>query len=215
MTRAEILADLKVMIGRGIEVSDSELYAWINDGYNQLIDEVIANNPDYFVKIGTINLVGGTNTYTLPTDCEKVSMVSVQTNGEWKRFFPLNNLGYSSADNDDDYDLTNPKYYIYGSSIVLDPTPASSVTNGLKLWYVYTPTQLTSDSSVPAVPARYHGLIKYWAYANYLDRDDEHVSAERMRQRFDALVGKMRDNMFGGQNDQPKTVEIVTNLDMF
>lgn len=216
MTRAEILADLKVLIGNGIEVSDGNLYTWINDGYSQLVDEVISYNPDYFTKTGTINLVAGTREYALPTDCEKIVMVEVYNDGTWLRYSPLQNIGYLNAPTQQDtYSTTEPKYYLIGSSIGLDPTPTESVTNGIKIYYTYTPTELTSDSSVPAIPARYHHLIKYWAYALYLDRDDEHVSAERMRQRFDAQLSKMRDNMFGTQIDETKSVEIVNDLDMF
>jgi hypothetical protein len=216
MTRAEILADLKVIIGKGIEVSDGELYAWINDGYNQLVDEVIANNADFFSKSWVTSLVAGQSEYALPADFEKMIMVEVQVDGVWRRFQPVPDISYlGSPSQGSTYTLDDPHYYISGSNVGLDPAHSASITDGLKIKYVYTPTELTADNLSPAIPKRYHGLIKYWAYANYLDRDDEHVSAERMRQRFDAMVNKMKDNMFGTQIDESRSVQIINNIDMF
>lgn len=216
MTRAEIIADLKVMIGNGIEVSDGQLYQWVNDGYAQLIDEAMSINPDYFIKTATISTTTTANEYSLPADWEKISMVSVLISGTNYRLKPVDGVGFdANVLNNTSYTLSDPRYYLIGNKIGLLPIPSEVGTNNMTIWYVYTPAELTTDQAIPAIPSRYHGIIKYWAYANYLDRDDDHVAAERMRQRFDSIKDKMSDNMFGTQNEDTRSVTIVNNRDYF
>jgi hypothetical protein len=220
MQRGNIITDLKALIGQGNDVGNSDLIAWINDAYMQAIDEVIKVQPDFFNKSAMTDTVNGQREYNLPSDWTKITTVNILQNGQWtkvtpmgdadKRFVPVladtDNQGFSSSD---------PKYYIYGQKIGIIPTPVGTTANAIKIWYSYTPGTLDLDTDEPDLPEQYHRILKYLAYANFLDRDDEHVAAERMRNRFDALVQRMVETISEPQQDEVRRVERTQNKDLY
>lgn len=221
MTRAELITDLKNMIGPGVEVQDTGLSTWINDAYMQLVDEIIKVNPDYFVKSSTTSTVADQQEYDLPSDWEKIIMVNMQIDGTWKRVLPMGDADirhiptHSNTTSSQGFSNADPQYYIIGDNLGIMPIPDTTLAGALKIWYSYTPTELTTDQTEPAVPARYHHILKYGAYANYLDQDEEHVAAEMMRRRFDALVQRAIENLQDKQTDEVKSVTITQNADMY
>ena len=219
MTRAQIIQDLKKLIGKGVAVDDSGLATWVNDAYMQICDELTKVNPDFFTKSATASTVSGQQEYELPSDFEKVSMVNVQIDGVWKRVLPLQNMNQiprvADTSSGQGFSWADPKFYVYGGNIGFIPIPGETTSNNIKMWYVYTPTELSADDNEPAIPTKYHHLLKYGAYANYLDQDDEHAAAERMRIRFDNLVQRMVENLVDRQIDEPKSVQITQNQDLY
>jgi hypothetical protein len=219
MTKGAIITDLKNLIGPGIEVSDGGLLNWVNDAYMQMVDEIVKVNPDFFAKSATADTVNAQQEYELPADFDKALMVNVQIDGEWKRALPLPNINFvpihARTDSAQGYSWADPKFYIINGNIGLMPIPDESGNENIKLWYIYTPLELSADADVPAIPSKFHHIIKYGAYSNYLDQDDEHAAAERMRIRFDALVQRMVESMVDRQIDEPKSVEITSNRDLY
>lgn len=219
MTHAQLIKDLKKMIGPGIEVDDGGLTVWINDAYMHVIDEIQKVNPDYFTKSASTDLVAEQQEYDLPEDYDRVTMVNVKYDGAWQRALPFDAINsvpvISRSDSLQGFTRDKPYYYIVGDNIGFMPIPGETVTNGLKLWYVYTPTELENDADEPAIPRKYHHILKYGAYANYLDQDDEHVAAERLRQRFDDRVNLMVESISQNQVDDPKSVLVTSGLDLY
>lgn len=217
MTLAELIIDLKNMIGPGVEVDDSGLTTWVNDAYLQVVDAISEVNPDFFAKAATADTENGRQEYELPDDFERALMVNIQIDGTWQRALPLP-IGDAAIHADgtaQGYDWSDPRYYVLGGNIGFLPVPDETSNENIKLWYVYTPTQLTDDSDEPAFPKKYHHLIKYSAYANYLDQDDEHVAAENMRRRFDKRVEQMVEAMGTSQVDQPRSVTVSSDADIY
>lgn len=219
MTRAQIIVDLKNLIGPGIEVDDGGLATWVNDAYMQMCDEITKVNPDFFTKSATTSSVTSQQEYDLPSDFEKALMVNIQIDGTWKRALPLANINQiptvADTSSGQGFSWATPRFYIVGGNIGFMPIPDETTTNNIKVWYVYTPEEMDADADVPALPAKYHHVIKYGAYANYLDQDDEHAAAERMRIRFDTLTQRMVENLVDNQIDEPRSVEITTNHDLY
>jgi hypothetical protein len=218
MNRGAIISDLKKMIGPGIEVDDGGLATWVNDAYMYMVDEVAKANPEYFTDTATQFATPGRQEYDLPPDNEKIVMVNLQYDGVWRRPLPIpligniRNLGDTASYQG--YTVGNPGYYIFGDQIGFIPATAAE-TDTIKLWYVYTPEELSEDSDTPELPAKFHHIIKYGAYANYLDQDDEHAAAEAMRRRFEKRVQDMVDSLQDNQVDEPKSVTITQNTDMY
>lgn len=221
MTRGDIITDLKGLIGPGCEVSDGQLATWVNDYYMMMIDEISKVNPDYFYKSATTNVIANTREYQLPTDCEKIIMVNIKTDDTWQRALPMGNADirfvgvHSATNNANGFTSADPRYYIIGDNIGIMPIPDDSVSSGLKVWYTYTPSIMDEDSDIPAIPIKYHYMIKYGAYANYLDEDDEHAAAEKQRQRLDKRIEQMIESVQDKQVDEVRSVEISQNTDMY
>ncbi len=218
MTKAELISDLKNLIGPAVEVDDGGLAVWINDAYMQIVDEIAQETPDFFIKKSTTSSIDGQQEYELPSDFESISMVNIQIDGTWKRVEPLGDADIRHieiADDPSGFTWSHPKYYIKGDNIGFAPIPNETTSNNIKIWYEYTPTELDDDSDEPDIPKKYHHIIKYGAYANYLDQDDEHVAAERMRQRFDKKIQDMVNRLTRRQTDVARSVTITQGKDLF
>jgi len=218
MTTADLIVDLKNLIGPGVETDDVGLLTWLNESYLYMCDEITKVLPDFFVKSVATPTAANQQEYELPADFDKVIMVNVAYNSaDWQRALPLQNIGFIPiyASSSQAYSQSDPRYYISGNYLGLAPVPdADGTINNIKLWYTYNPTELTSINN-PAIPTKYQHIIKYGAYANYLDQDDEHVAAERVRNQFDMRVYKMVEQLEMRQVDEPKSVVITQNQEMY
>jgi len=222
MTKAELIADLSNMIGpagKGSEVGDTGLTYWLNEAYMIVVSKITETMPDFFNKKVTASSVSEQDEYELPSDFEKMVLCSVTYDGTtWVRALPLNNIGQATSitnNNSTDFDQGQPFYYLTAQKIGVLPVFNSSIANSIKIWYSYVPTELSLDADVPAIPLRLQYALKYWAYANYLDQNDEHAAAERMRQRFDVSVEMLVTQLSDRQVDQPRTVEISGGSDLY
>lgn len=218
MTAADILTDVKNLIGPGIETNDVGLLAWVNESYLYICDEIVKVLPDFFTKVVATPTVADQQEYELPDDFDKMIMLNVAYNStDWYRALPLPNIGFIQvhASSTIQHSQSDPRYYISGNYLGLSPIPTDAGTiNNIKMWYVYNPAELES-SDTPSIPTKYQSIIKYGAYANYLDQDDEHVAAERVRNYYDQRIYKMIEQLEVRQIDEPKSVEIVQNQDMY
>lgn len=75
MTKAELIVDLKNMIGPGVEVDNTGLLTWLNDAYLYMVDEISKNNPEFFTKSSVANTIA---------DQQEVLYLRVLTTGELK-----------------------------------------------------------------------------------------------------------------------------------
>jgi hypothetical protein len=217
MTKAQLITDLQNMIGPGVEVDASGLTTWLNDSYSYVCDQISQANPDYFSKAATGTLIAGQAEYALPSDYLRMLMVELNQSGTWARAFPLPGIGNLAASEDpasQGYSTGAPVYYLYAGIIGYRPVPTSS-SDSQKIWYVYTPSELVADSDIPAIPSTYHHLLKYGAYATYLDEDDQHAAAEAMRTRFDTRILNMLDSMGSNQLDETKSVQITGGYGLY
>ncbi len=221
MQKAQLLADFKNLIGpagKGSEVGDVGLTYWLNEAYMVVVSKIIEVMPDYFNKKVTASSIAGQDEYELPSDFEKMVMCSISYDGStYVRALPLNNIGQATdlTGNTGNFDQGQPFYYLSGQQIGFLPGFSTTLSNNIKIWYSYVPIELTLDADVPAIPLRLQYQLKYMAYANYLDQNDEHSAAEKMRQRFDVnttmLVTQLSDRVV----DSPKTVEVSGGSDLY
>lgn len=221
MTAADLLIDLKNIIGPGVETDDSGLLTWINESYLYMCDEIVKVLPDFFTKVSVTPTVANQQEYQLPTDFDKALMVNISYNSaDWQRCHPLPNINFipvhaTGTASSQGFSESEPYFYLSGNYIGFMPIPSLAGTiNNIKLWYVYNPAELAS-SDTPAIPNKYQHIIKYGAYANYLDQDDEHVAAERVRKQYDQRIYNMVEQLEIRQQDEPKSVEIVQNQSMY
>jgi hypothetical protein len=218
MTAADLLIDLKNLIGPGVETNDSGLLTWINESYLYICDEIVKVLPDFFTKVVVTPAIANNQEYELPDDFDKIIMLNVAYNSvDWQRALPLPNIGFIPihASSSQAYSQSDPRYYISGNYLGLAPVPDETGTiNNIKMWYVYNPAELES-ADTPAIPTKYQHIIKYGAYANYLDQDDEHVAAERVRKQYDQRIYNMVEQLEMRQIDEPKSVVVVQNQDMY
>ena len=218
MTKAQLVTDLMNILGPGVDVDATGLTTWINDAYMYMVSEIQSVIPDYFAKPAFISSQNGIEEYQLASDYDRMILVNMSIGGQWRRLQPLPNInaipvyqnpssqGFSNGD---------PRYYLLGALIGIVPIPLETTPNNIKYWYVYTPVELSNDNDVPAFPAKYHHIIKLGASANYLDRDADHGNAGNTWKRFQERVEQMVETLSQMQVDEPKSVEITGNYDLY
>jgi len=202
-----------------VETDDSGLLIWVNESYLYICDEIVKVLPDFFTKVVTTPTIASQQEYGLPGDFDKALMVNISYNSaDWYRVKPLLNINFvpvHASNTSTAFSESAPYFYLSGNYMGFEPIPTlNGSINNIKFWYVYNPAELAS-ADTPAIPNKYQHIIKYGAYANYLDQDDEHVAAERVRKQYDQRIYNMVEQLEIRQVDEPKAVEIVQNQELY
>lgn len=179
--------------------SDQELSEYLNQAVQRYFVEISGGGEGQFVTRTTLNIVSGTNTIALPTDCFVVKAVRkiVADGAVALSHVPDQNFGYDS-NGGSSASAFFPLYTFRGNNLVLSPTPGFSETGGIELEYMQFPGTLVdaSDTLSAQVPAIFKELIEM--YAVYKAKLKESLSNglaldQRIAGLVDSLYKQMQD----------------------
>jgi hypothetical protein len=203
----------------------------INFAYHEVVTAVIEAFEDYYAKTINLDTAAGKQEYGeddgFPRDFFKMRRVEINydvsdSNSKPRRALPI------SLD-DVKQDLANetlstyrsPSYYLlgHGSNLKLGfiPIPNNDGTDAIKLWYVYTPADLSASNDVPDIPYadRYAHLIPYGATVDLLRKgQQEEVAARQYRLEFEMGLEKMKQQLEDRRADDVKGVTDTVGLDL-
>jgi len=157
------------------QYSDAELIAYVNEAIRRIIERVCRDWPDYWPNSGqnyvaTSNIVANTANYDLPSDFYLLLNVFLtDSDGDVAELEPINILRHIDSDEDDGYLLRNNDIYLY-------PTPDTSVTNGLAIWYVALPTLITAITDSCPLSRHFRDAIQEWVVLKCKARQGEDTS---------------------------------------
>lgn len=166
MTLAQIATISRFLTNtNSVTVSDANFIRLISERHKQMLIELSKLKEGYGDTTASANLVNGTQTVALPTDCLRLKRAEIQyaTSGTWYpvRIFDINEK--SSANDTStvagEFSKTDPWGDIQGNNISLYPIPDASVTNGLKFWYTAVPADFSATSETPSAPTEYHRYL--------------------------------------------------------
>jgi len=166
--KAKIEADLDLEDEKFIP--ESELLGYANEAIREVSRQVHTLYEDYFLTRTAITLVSGTEEYALPTDIYAMKIRGmVYRNGtsvwkmkriqDWRKFeeyeFDKTNLTQTAL-----YGFFILNAVAGAPRILITPTPNE---NGayVRLWYIRTANELTTDSSVMDIPEAVNYVIQY------------------------------------------------------
>jgi len=211
--------------------SDTDLNRLINQRYHRVYTAVIGVFEDYKISTDFINTVATQQEYTtsdgLATDIYKIRRVEINynitnTDSVFQRAFPLTNVDAMRVrlgeTNMGPTLYRNPMYYFLGGSLGFIPIPDKVGTNAIKMWYVPTLADLSSDSSTIDLPypERYYHVIAEGAAGDALRfGQQESREADKFDQKFIAGVILMQEELEDRVAEESKTVIDVQgeNLD--
>lgn len=147
--------------------TDDELTDYINEAYYYYWQWLLNARDNRALKSTTLNIVADTAEIALPSDFISARLIEkVEDNStypiEWfERFDEPNYTG----------GVSYTGYYsgftirFVGTDLVLEPTPNTSETGGIKLTYYFLPAELSDDSDTPdaGFSALYHDLLLFKA----------------------------------------------------
>jgi len=144
--------------------SDEELNDYINAGYYYYWQWMLNAKHPGTIKTTYISIVSGVASYPLPSDFHSARLVERVFNSEtvpmqyYERFETANRISATVVSYLRGY---LPRYHFEGENLVLEPTPADNIENGIKLTYRFIPPRLSkdTDSPHPAFHDFYHELL--------------------------------------------------------
>lgn len=192
--------------------TDSQINREVNYAYLELYTAIVETYDAYYRQVSTSNLVADQQEYELPEDFFKVQRLEVKYDsaGDYYKagVFDFRQLRLA-------YDTTGvgnpsrPIYEISGNYIRLLPVPDESITSGLRLEYVKTISELSSDTSTIDIPFanRYARLIPLGAAAQLLRKgQQEEAVAAKYQEDFMIGIEKMKQELEDRNIDGMKTI---------
>lgn len=127
--------------------TDEELTSYCNEAIRIHMNELADVNEGYAITTTTLNIVSGTATIALPSDCFMVRAVyKVVTNGNVLLSYRNNLTEGFSTQAGSSSEAYFPYYYFQGNNLVLRPTPNFSETGGILLEYDQMPASLLDSA---------------------------------------------------------------------
>lgn len=146
--------------------SDAEITRYLNEGIRMYFLEVTNNDEGFWTTTADLNIVSGTETVALPTNCFEVKSVYKKVSNGYVVLPYKNAITDSYATNGGTGgDTYFPSYYFRENNLVLRDTPNYSETAGLRIEYIYFPDQLqqAGDTMSAQVLPIFKQLIEMYA----------------------------------------------------
>ena len=151
-----------------------ELLTYLNEAIRALTQRIASTHPEYWLNSGqtytaSSNIVANTANYDLATDF--YAMVQVQltdSDGNVEIVQPI--------DVERQADTDAAGYMLINSDIYLYPTPDTSVTSGLKLYYVAMPADVTVSSTTVPLSTHFEDVLDLYVVLKAKARQEETVA---------------------------------------
>ncbi len=193
-------------------VTDTELDAWLNQGYMELYDLVVNAFEDYFTVSEAFSISSG-NTAPLPPDFYKLRGLDFNFNGKFINCREFNFVDRNSTNNNVNWMfsyLPKRSYRIMGDNLII--LPEQDALGDYKLWYVPAAFLLTSSSSeLPSALSKFgwDEYIVLYAAERMLSKEETDV-ADVVRERGE-VAQRITTMAANRQVDQSETVQNVTD----
>jgi hypothetical protein len=145
---------------------DEELKQYINEAIRLYFVEVAQNNEGLFTTTASLNIVSGTETVALPSDCFEVKALYKAVDNGYVILEYRNNMTESySTQGGGDGNSYCPSYYFRQNNLVLRPVPNFSQTAGLLIEYIQFPETLINggDSLSNQISPVFRQVIEMYA----------------------------------------------------
>jgi len=163
MTFDEMVADLQTRIGSDPEVTATQLKVWINQGMRTFCEEA---DFTWLERKKTASTVNGQAEYDLPEDYKRMVELRVDATSDDPNIFRL--VPHETRDAVEGSDET---YSIFAGLLDIHPTPSTTTSNNIEMWYIRRPTNMSdgsdspSDSGIVSMPEAYHEALILYALA--------------------------------------------------
>lgn len=214
-TREELRTHARVYLDEVSEAdwTDAQIDRELNYAYMEVYTAVVEVYEDYYQDTHTFNLVDGTNEYDLPDDFFKLKRLELKFDSDDDYGYQSKSLDFRQlhrAVNTTDYGSTfRPVHQLIGNILRILPVPSEDVTDGGKLFYITTASEMDSDSDTINIPFpdRYGKYLVKGAVAELLSKgQQEEVVAASYRQDFRAGMEKMQQELKRRYLDSPKMI---------
>lgn len=195
-TAQNLLSDVRTQLNQRDPTNsfwkDDELLGYLNDAVSVYFLEAAQANEGYFTAITDLNIVSGTDTVVLPSDCFQVKRVLKKVTDGYVACMYRNEItqGVATQGGSNSSSFI-PSYYFRGNSLVLAPVPQFAETGGIRLEYIQFPDQMIygGDSLTSQVSPIFKQLIIMYAVYRAKLRESMVNGVNMYQVPADALAG--------------------------
>jgi len=157
---------LNMTISATSTVTTTQVQRELNTARDIVLNRLLSLGQNYNVRLSKTDLVADQELYGLPSDLRKLTRVEVGYSTSSDRY-KVDRIDSNNANDPvyTTYTETDPKYMVRGNNIELEPTPSSAVTDGLWLWYVENPSDMSLETATSGLPLDYDHLLPLYAAA--------------------------------------------------
>lgn len=205
-TVSDVIAYIRRTFGdeASIQVTDADIIRWTNAAQR----DIVAKNK-ILKQVATSTLVAGQSDYdfsALPI----YQIHSIYVDGHPVEARSFQNAQEYIAKHDPNRKTTGrPQvWYSWGNELTFWPTPSAEVANGIKIYYIAAPVELTATTSELSVPDEYFNRVIEFVMAQAYELDEDNENASYKHTQFSQGL----DVLAGDQQPIQKTYPLITIL---
>lgn len=157
---------LNLTVSATSPVTTTQVKRDLNTARDLVLNRLLSLGQNYFVRIAKADTVANQALYSLPTDFRKFVRLEIgyanATDRAKVKQIDLNEIGDPVVDV---FSEADPKYTIVGNMFELRPAPTTAVTNGLYMYYIENPTDMSGNDDTSGLPLDYDNLLTLYAAA--------------------------------------------------
>lgn len=196
----------------GVQLTDDDLYRYINDGTRQLI----LQNEELLQTLGTMSAVLGQQTYTLPVDLLILKSVSYKIPNQ-DTFYRLNGMSFNDFhEYVEGWDSTNSlakgapvAFMRYGDQISLFPIPDVAGVNNIKIYYNRKPVDVAALVDIPDIPVLYHEVLVKYCLSQAYEMDEDLEAAAMKGQQISGDMTLLRGRSEWNIQEKYPTINVL------
>lgn len=201
---------LNMTIDASSTVNLTQVKRDLNTARGIVLDRLLSLGQNYKVRMAKADLVANQSLYGLPTDFRKFVRVELGYESAANRIKADQlNIGEIGERTTDSYSLADPKYTILGDMYEIRPTPTASVTDGIYLYYIEDPADMSGDTDTTGLPFDYDYLLPIYAAANGKYTLGLPLEGDNLMGRFKAELVEMENDIVERNIDTNGRITIV------
>lgn len=200
MTFSEMITNVGYLINQDLSgdtklVTRTEVKANLNRAYHKVYNKVTSLGQGYGLRETYTDLVSAQSRYGFPDDFMKFDRLEIGYTTEDTRV--LAQVINRDAINDPQQSISSatPVVALLGNMYQIFPTPTTTVSNGLHLWYMENVVDLVDDTDEPVLPNGYEDLLIEYAAGQAKRRQGLMDEAREMIQDFMLALETMTDEV--------------------
>lgn len=199
----------------GIQIVDDDIIRWVNDAQLQ----ISVDNEELLEATATANIVANQADYSTPTDMNVLrSLMYNNFKVRGLSFADFNEYidGFKATVAQGGYGPGKPEVFmVYGGTITLFPTPSTSITSGLRIYYSRHPASVGNLADGLGVPDRYHNSVVEYCLKMAYEMDENFDAAAYKKGEFATQIQKLKDQEKWTARESYPRITILAEDDMY
>lgn len=187
---------LNMTIGTTSTVTATQVKRDLNTAKDRVFNRLLASGQNYRVRLAKADLVADQELYGLPDDFRKLVRVEIGYESSSLRY-KADRIDINFEDDPiyASYSTADPKYSMLGEMIRLYPSPTSAVTDGLWMYYIENPADMTADADLSTLPFEFDYLLPLYAAAKGKYKLGLRSEGDGLMMQFEAGLSEMENDL--------------------